>query len=105
MTNTKTLISIWAVYTCGDDRHEGPPTHFFQEERTAKAFAEGNGWYGGKASVRQHFAIAVGDKCYLIDREIDLDQKRKERRKHLRRTAIAKLTPEELEAIQEKDDD
>jgi len=100
---TKTLIKVWLVYTGGDDRHDGPPTHFFREHSAATCFAKGNGWYGGDASVKEGYAIVVGDKTYLIDREIDLDQQQEKRRKELRQQAIAKLSPEELAAL--KDDD
>lgn len=99
----KTLIQVWLVYTRGDDRSDGEPTHFFSDHARASTFAKGNGWYGGDATVKEGFAIVAGNKTYLIDREIDLDLKQEERRKQLRESARAKLTAEELAAIQDDD--
>lgn len=96
---TTKIFDVWLVYTDGDDRSYGDPTHFFSDGDKAVQFSKGTGWYGGDARVNKGKAIKVGSKVYLIDQEIDLDGVNKKKKEELRAAAIKKLTPEELEAL------
>lgn len=95
------IFEIWVVYTGGDDRFIGTPTLFFSSEYLACHEARGKGWYGGDAPVRQHHAVEVDGKFYLLEdaEPIDLDGELKAKNEQLKEKALAKLSEEEKRAL------
>lgn len=94
-------ITVWAVYTDGDDRNIGTPTEWYSTEAKAKLAASGRGWYGGDASVREHPAIVADGATYVLRsyHPVDIDGELAKRRSMLKDQAMKKLSPEEQQAL------
>ena len=94
------LLIVYAVHQNDDDRNSGNPAWFFTDEAKANAVADKRGWYGGKAPVRQRYAIKVNGACYLLETKepIDLDSSPEDDLSN-REAALSKLTPEERKLL------
>jgi hypothetical protein len=97
------IIDVWCVYEGGSEHDVGEPAYFFTSYVTAKAKAQGQGWYGSNAEVEARKAIVnrVDGKVYLLERgtPIDLDGKEARKREDIKHVALSKLTAEERKVL------
>jgi hypothetical protein len=79
----------------------GPTIGVFRRRADADAAAMNRGAYGGNGVVRERYGIEANGRCWLLDdpEGVLLDVDIAKRRKEIADAALAKLTPEEREAL------
>lgn len=97
------IIPIYDVFSQDDRGHRESDVGYFTKEADARAASKDAGWYGGDATVKACHAYVspTTGRAYLLAsvKPIDLDNKEKVRIFDLRRTARAKLTDAEYDAL------
>jgi len=99
------VITVWTTHSSNDERGSNDKLiGIFLDEKTAKAHAKGQGWWGGEGNVSKRKAIQVDNNLvYLLDWdcespvELGVNLVDKTRQKKL--NALNKLTKEERQLL------
>ena len=99
-----TIEPIYVAYETDNEMgRRGGCCGMFTTERQATAAAAGKGYYGSQGSVVFETCINIDGKRFLLKSpepiEADVDSKTF-RKQQLRSSALAKLTPQEIEALE-----
>ncbi|AFU88041.1 hypothetical protein CcrColossus_gp171 [Caulobacter phage CcrColossus] len=101
------IVRLYVTYTTTDDRGVvGGIVGYFASSGEADYAATGKGYFGGMGTVRERYAIKVGDRYYLLaegaqdgfpasDLNIDLIAQRGRQKAEAKSAAMAALTPEQ----------
>lgn len=95
------IFPVWTVHRNNDDHRDGPVTDVCSSDLHANLLADRSGWYGGDAPTHQRWAIKVDGKVYLLESNtpVDLDGVVEAQRTALKKSALQKLSPEEIEVL------
>ena len=96
------IVTVWAACWSDDERGAHEPRAYYLQESAAWARASKAGWYGADGSVSERRALRVGEDYYLLSKRTPtkvVDLAADKRREALKAAALAKLKPEELEAL------
>lgn len=101
------IVTIWVACSSDDARGNETPMAYYLQESAARALAKGAGWYGADGSVLSIAALKVDGKYYLLETKTTkvVDPAETKHLKELKSAAKAKLTPAELKALLEDDED
>jgi hypothetical protein len=102
-------ITVWTAYTSTNEMSsDGELIGVFLTKGQAEEAAVGRGWWGGMGNVRERKAILCDGRnpdedVYLLDKEytnlIPIGEDLPARRKELKKKALEKLSPEELDVL------
>lgn len=101
MQNKTEIFTVYTVHRENNDRYNGPITDVCSTKELAKQVAHGSGWYGGDAPIETRSAVKIDGKVYLlhVNRPVDLDGKLQAMHEELKKSALQKLTADEIEAL------
>lgn len=98
------FFNVYQIYEGGDEWGNERPAEFYSTHTKATLAAKGRGAYGGNAKVETKYAVSFNGVVYVLadKNPIDLDGQLAQRTENIRKQALAKLTPEEVEALKIK---
>jgi hypothetical protein len=103
MTEKDGIFTVHCAYGDGGERSRGPLIAVCSTGTNALAQSKGKGWYGGDGEVYERKALRFQGKIYLLDENtsgpVDLDGEQAKVKDRIRKEALAKLNPVEIEAL------
>lgn len=95
------VFGIYTVHRNNDGQRAGNVTDVCSSKQIAKVVAHKSGWYGGDAPIMSGWAVDIDGVTYLLahNHPVDLDGKLTRNKELLKKKALDKLSPEEIEVL------
>lgn len=95
------IITVYVAMGSNEMDHRSFPVSYHSNHTDAATASKGKGEWGGDGYVSTKKAIVLGTDCYVLEHEvpIDLDGLATKRKEEATKSALAKLTPEEISVL------